>query len=107
MFLSVLLLILLISTPCVGQTLEVRRGLKECEKIRSEIRAIHDSIVFIEDTYRKKDPAYADFSIPATAAPPAEAQRRVGQVRVQRSSFPSREKSLAWPPSEELDEWIA
>ena len=60
---SVLLLILLISTPCLGQTLEVRRGLKECEKIRSEIRATHDTIAFVEKTYREKDPAYADFSI--------------------------------------------
>jgi len=63
MFLSVILLILLISTPCFGQTLEFRRGLKGCEKIRSEIRTVHDSIAFIENTYRKKDPAYADFSI--------------------------------------------
>ncbi len=60
---SALLLIVLISTPCFGQTLEVRRGLKGCEKIRSEIRTIHDSIAFIENTYREKDPAYADFSI--------------------------------------------
>jgi len=56
-------LILLASTPCFGQTLEVRRGLKGCEKIRSEIRATHDSIAFIEKTYRKDDPAYADFLI--------------------------------------------
>jgi hypothetical protein len=63
MRLSVLLLILLISTPCFGQTLEVRRGLKECEKIRSEVRATHDSIAFVEKTYREKDPAYADFLI--------------------------------------------
>ncbi len=57
------LLVLLISTPSFGQTLQTRGGLKGCEKIRSEIRAINDSIVFIESTYRKKDPAYADFSI--------------------------------------------
>ncbi len=56
-------LVLLVSTPCLGQTPEVRGRLKECEKIRSEIRAINDSIAFIENTYRKKDPAYADFSI--------------------------------------------
>ncbi len=56
-------LILLASAPCFGQTLEVRRELKGCEKIRSEIRAIHDSIAFIENTYREKDPVYADFSI--------------------------------------------
>ena len=61
--LYLLLLILLISTPCFGQTLEVRRGLKGCEKIRSEIRAAQDSIAFIEKAYRKKDPGYADYSI--------------------------------------------
>ncbi len=63
MRLSALLLILLISTPCFGQTLEVQRGLKGCEKIRSEVRATHDSIAFVEKTYREKDPAYADFLI--------------------------------------------
>ena len=36
---------------------------KRCEAIRSEVRATHDSIAFIEKTYRKKDPEYADFSI--------------------------------------------
>ncbi len=36
---------------------------KRCEGIRTEIRATNDSIAFIEKTYRKKDPEYADFSI--------------------------------------------
>jgi hypothetical protein len=36
---------------------------KRCEAIRAEVRATHDSIAFIEKTYRKKDPEYADFSI--------------------------------------------
>jgi hypothetical protein len=45
------------------ESIEVRRGSKGCEKIRSEIRATHDSIAFIEKAYRKKDPAYADLSI--------------------------------------------
>ena len=31
--------------------------------IRGETRATNDSIAFIEKTYRKSDPAYADFSI--------------------------------------------
>ena len=31
--------------------------------IRAEIRATNNSIAFIEKTYRKKDPEYADFSI--------------------------------------------
>ncbi|HUL37475.1 MAG TPA: hypothetical protein VLW47_07300, partial [Thermodesulfobacteriota bacterium] len=56
-------LILFVSTSTLGQTPEVRGRLKGCEKIRSEIRAINDSIAFIENTYRKKDPAYADFSV--------------------------------------------
>ncbi len=56
-------LILLTSAPCFGQTIEARQGLKGCEKLSLEIRAIHDSIAFIEKTYRGSDPAYADFSI--------------------------------------------
>jgi hypothetical protein len=40
-----------------------RWELKKCEKIRTEIRTTHDSMAFIERTYRKKDPDYADFSI--------------------------------------------
>jgi hypothetical protein len=40
-----------------------RLELKKCEKIRTEIRATYDSIAFIDKTYRKKDPDYADFSI--------------------------------------------
>jgi hypothetical protein len=39
------------------------RGSKRCEAIRAETRSAHDSIAFIEKTYRKKDPAYADFSL--------------------------------------------
>jgi hypothetical protein len=34
-----------------------------CKAIRAEVRATRESIIFIEKTYRKKDPAYADFSI--------------------------------------------
>jgi hypothetical protein len=37
--------------------------LKKCEKIRTEINATYDSMAFIDKTYRKKDPDYADFSI--------------------------------------------
>ena len=44
-------------------SIEARGGLKKCERIHVEIRATHDSIAFIEKTYRKKDPDYADFSI--------------------------------------------
>jgi hypothetical protein len=37
--------------------------LKKCERIQEEIRTTYNSIDFIEKTYRKKDPEYADFSI--------------------------------------------
>jgi hypothetical protein len=46
-----------------GDSIEARWGLKKCEKIRTEVRATHDAIAFIENTYRKKDPEYADYSI--------------------------------------------
>jgi hypothetical protein len=62
-----LLLILVISTPCFSQTskdLIKARGIsRKCETIRAEIRSTNDAIDFIEKTYRKKDPDYADFSI--------------------------------------------
>jgi hypothetical protein len=44
-------------------SMETRGGLKKCERIHVEIRATHDSIAFIEKTYRRKDPDYADFSV--------------------------------------------
>jgi hypothetical protein len=44
-------------------SIKARWGWKKCEMIHAEIRATHDSIAFIEKTYRKKDPNYADFSI--------------------------------------------
>jgi hypothetical protein len=49
--------------PRPENSIEARWGLKNCEMIRAEIRATKDSIAFIEKTYRKKDPEYADFSI--------------------------------------------
>jgi len=50
-------------SPPPKASIEARRGLKKCEAIRTETRATKDSIAFIEKTYRKSDPAYADFSI--------------------------------------------
>jgi len=50
-------------SPHPGDSIEARWGLKKCEKIRAEIRVTNDAIAFIEKTYRKKDPEYADFSI--------------------------------------------
>ena len=49
--------------PRPKESIEVRLEPKRCENIRTEIRATHDSIAFIERTYGKKDPEYADFSI--------------------------------------------
>ena len=50
-------------SPHPERSIETRRGSKKCEMIRAEIRATNNSIAFIEKTYRKKDPEYADFSI--------------------------------------------
>jgi hypothetical protein len=50
-------------SPPPRASIEPRGGLKKCEAIRTETRATKDSISFIEKTYRKSDPAYADFSI--------------------------------------------
>ena len=43
--------------------IEARRGSKRCEMIQAQILATNNSIAFIEKTYRRKDPEYADFSI--------------------------------------------
>jgi hypothetical protein len=37
--------------------------LRKCETIYAQTRTTNDSIAFIEKTYRKKDPNYADFTI--------------------------------------------
>jgi hypothetical protein len=46
-----------------GDSIEARWGLKKCETIYAQTRTANDSIAFIERTYRKKDPNYADFTI--------------------------------------------
>jgi hypothetical protein len=50
-------------SPSPSSSIKARRGPRKCEVIHAEMRATSDSIVFIEKTYRKKDPEYADFSI--------------------------------------------
>jgi hypothetical protein len=50
-------------SPHPGDSIEARWGLKKCEMIYAQTRATQDAIAFIEKTYRKKDPKYADFSI--------------------------------------------
>jgi hypothetical protein len=49
-------------SPHPQDSIEARWGLKKCEMILSQIRSAKNSIVFIEKTYRKRDPKYADFS---------------------------------------------
>lgn len=46
-----------------GDSIEARWGLKKCEMIFSQMETIRQTITFIERTYRKKDPQYANFSI--------------------------------------------
>jgi hypothetical protein len=50
-------------SPPPRASIEPRWGFRKCEAIRGEIRATKNSMAFIERTYRKSDPAYADFSI--------------------------------------------
>ncbi|MGQ9646061.1 MAG: hypothetical protein ACUVWO_05910 [Thermodesulfobacteriota bacterium] len=44
-------------------SIDARWGLKKCETIYALARTTHESIAFIEKTYRKKEPRYADFTI--------------------------------------------
>ncbi|HUL29387.1 MAG TPA: hypothetical protein VLZ03_02945, partial [Thermodesulfobacteriota bacterium] len=50
-------------SPHPEDSIEARWGLKKCEMIHAQTRTTQNSIAFIERTYRKKDPRYADFSI--------------------------------------------
>ena len=50
-------------SPHPEDSIEARWGLEKCEMIHAQTRTTNDSIAFIEKTYRKKDPRYADFSI--------------------------------------------
>ena len=46
-----------------GDSIEARWGLTKCETIHAQTRITNDAIAFIEKTYRKKDPVYAEFTI--------------------------------------------
>jgi hypothetical protein len=50
-------------SPNPEDSIEARWGLKKCDIILSQLRSAHHSMDFIERTYRKQDPKYADFSI--------------------------------------------
>jgi hypothetical protein len=49
-------------SPHPGDSIEARWGLRKCEIILAQIRSARNSIDFVEKTYRKRDPKYADFS---------------------------------------------
>jgi hypothetical protein len=50
-------------SPHPEDSIEARWGLKKCEIILSRLRSSENSMIFIERTYRKTDPKYADFSV--------------------------------------------
>jgi hypothetical protein len=50
-------------SPHPEDSIEARWGMKKCEMILSQLRSAQNSIDFVERTYRKIDPRYADFSI--------------------------------------------
>lgn len=50
-------------SPHPEDSIEARWGLKKCEMILSQTKGARGSIAFIERTYRRRDPRYADFSI--------------------------------------------
>ena len=50
-------------SPHPGDSIEARWGFEKCEMIDAQSRSAMNSIAFIERSYRKRDPGYADFSI--------------------------------------------
>jgi hypothetical protein len=50
-------------SPHPEDSIEARWGLKKCDIILSQLISAENSIAFIEKTYRKADPKYADFCI--------------------------------------------
>lgn len=50
-------------SPDPNHPIEARWGLKKCDMILAQIRSTKNSIAFIERTYRKRAPRFADFSI--------------------------------------------
>ena len=50
-------------SPHPEDEIEARWGLRKCEMIYAKTRATQDSISFIEKTYRKRNPRFANFSI--------------------------------------------
>jgi hypothetical protein len=50
-------------SPHPEDPVEARWGLRKCDMILARVRQANKSIRFIEKTYRRKDPKYADFSV--------------------------------------------
>ena len=50
-------------SPHPGDSIEARWGLRKCEMILSQMKGTKNAMAFIEKTYRRRDPKYADFSI--------------------------------------------
>ncbi len=50
-------------SPNPEDSVEARWGLRKCDIILAQLRSAHNSMDFIERTYRKRDPKYADFSV--------------------------------------------
>jgi hypothetical protein len=49
-------------SPHPGDSVEARWGLRKCDLILRQLKGAEHAIAFIEKTYRKKDPKYADIS---------------------------------------------
>ena len=50
-------------SPHPGDSIEARWGMKKCDMILAQTRSAKSSIAFIEKTYRRKDPKYANFAV--------------------------------------------
>jgi len=50
-------------SPHPEDSVEARWGLKKCEMILSQVRSAQKSVAFIERSYRRRDPRYADFAV--------------------------------------------
>ena len=50
-------------SPHPADSIEARWGLEKCEMIHAQTRTARNSMAFIERTYRRNDPRYADFAI--------------------------------------------
>ena len=82
-------------SPHPGDSIEARWGLRKCEMIYAQTRTTQDSIEFINRTYRKKDPQYADFSI-----------RQQKLVLRRLNEEWSRSECIEPPPTSSVKSWI-